>query len=384
MSVSLNNIVQVNVQVSPTTAISNNFNLGCIMYPGTDDSLVGAHVYSKTNWNNQMITDGFDPTTDEDLFAMVSSYFAQDANPSRVAIYYWDESASGATLLNAFKDAIEETKAYAYYLTAISASSTSGDITDLTNCLSYAESFNDPIICFYDNFNDAEITSAGGFFATAKSQGWKRTIGFYTHVGSDEDPQFTAVAALGEFCGLNTLQQNSAYTFAYKKLTGLTPTDITDTQLGYITTHDGNSYLNFDDEYGLTYPGIMASGDHLDEIFFQDVVTTYIKQSVVNTLLVNKKIPQTDSGVNIIVNALASVCNRFNEIGFIGSGIWNGITVGDLESGNAIENGYYITAGSVANQTAEERASRISPPIQIALLSSGAVEHVVVSVIINR
>ena len=41
-------------------------------------------------------------------------------------------------------------------------------------------------------------------------------------------------------------------------------------------------------------------------------------------------------------------------------------------------------ADSIANQSALDRSERVSPPIYVALLSTGAIEHVVVSVYVNR
>ena len=55
-----------------------------------------------------------------------------------------------------------------------------------------------------------------------------------------------------------------------------------------------------------------------------------------------------------------------------------------LNPGDAIENGYYIEAESVASQSPADRATRVSPPIYVALLATGAIEHVVINVIVER
>ena len=49
-----------------------------------------------------------------------------------------------------------------------------------------------------------------------------------------------------------------------------------------------------------------------------------------------------------------------------------------------VPDGFYIQYGSIADQTAAEKASRISPPIYVALLSSGAIEHVLIDVYVER
>ena len=53
-------------------------------------------------------------------------------------------------------------------------------------------------------------------------------------------------------------------------------------------------------------------------------------------------------------------------------------------TGDAIENGYLVQSDSIANQSAQDRNNRVSPPIYVALLSTGSIEHVVVSVYVNR
>ena len=71
-------------------------------------------------------------------------------------------------------------------------------------------------------------------------------------------------------------------------------------------------------------------------------------------------------------------------MGIISSGIWNADPVASLNTGDAIENGYYIEAGKIADQSASDRLARKSPVIYVALKASGAVEHVVISVLVNR
>ena len=71
-------------------------------------------------------------------------------------------------------------------------------------------------------------------------------------------------------------------------------------------------------------------------------------------------------------------------MGVISSGIWRGGDLKDLNNGDAVQNGYFIQSDSISSQSAEDRAKRISPPIYVALVATGAIEHVVINVVISR
>lgn len=91
----------------------------------------------------------------------------------------------------------------------------------------------------------------------------------------------------------------------------------------------------------------------------------------------NPKIPYTDSGVNILVNAITRPCDEARRIGFITQGIWKAEQFQTIKIGDTLPMGYKIIAESVASQTAENIANRISPPIYVAIILAGAVQSVV-------
>lgn len=387
MSLSLNEVVRVNVQITPTTTTSTNFSTGCIFATADVEAFTadpGIYSYTKYNYATSMVEDGM-PTTSA-AYNAVSKYFAQTPSPDKVVVYVIDEDNS-QTNKAAFQDALANSGAYAYVLPFTVEDDTTTTVkTELGEILAYSEASDIPNVCFYQVSETNNLTADGGYLKTAKNANWSKAFGIYIDPDSTSTTiGDTAYAMMGMFCGLNSLTSNSAYTMAYKTLTGTSPsTNVTDATLANLTANNGNAFLRFEDSYNFVYTGVMASGIHLDERYFMDVAATLIKQSVVNLLLNTRKVPQTESGINTVVNALAMICNRLSDIGFIAAGIWRGSQVGNLETGDAIENGYYIYSAPLASQTAEERASRVSPPISVALLSSGAVEHVVINVTISR
>lgn len=375
MSVSLDKIVNVSVQVSATTSISNDFNLGCIIGKSVSALAGTIKTYTSSNYATQMITDGY--TTSSPEYTLATKYFAQNSRPGRLAVAQY--SSSGETV-NTAATAFTWARANSYFYAFCYAF----ELTDeeITAIGALVEANPMPSIFFYTSDNeDCLASGTTNIFKTAQTNNWTRSFGFYVTEGHGID---VAAAMVGLVSGLNTLQANSAYTVAYKALAGISSEDITDAQADILTGYNGNAYLNFSDAHDFVYPGVSGGAYHVDEIFLMDVAKALIQNTVVNTLISQKKIPQTDSGVNTIINSIAGACNRMANMGIITSGIWTGEQVDSLNTGDAIENGYYIYADSVANQTPAEKASRISPPIHVALLSSGAIEHVVITVFVNR
>ena len=129
---------------------------------------------------------------------------------------------------------------------------------------------------------------------------------------------------------------------------------------------------------------ISAGNYHVDDLLLVDAAKYYIQQYTVAGMIALKKVPQTEEGVGNIISFINNACNKILEVGLIAGGIWKGETILDLDTGDAVPNGYLVQSGTVASQTAEERASRVSPPIYVALLSSGSIEHVVINVFVNR
>lgn len=371
MSVSLNTIVDVNVQVTNPSTIAANFNLGCII--GASEALKESRVkiYTRENYQTQMVTDGFQTTSNEYKAAVL--YFSQSSRPTQLVVGYWNSTesekpadaytacraANGAFYNFCFVDTIEDTAAV--------------EIAGLV------EASDIPTV-FWVNSNNANCLQASteNTFKKLLDGKYTRAFGMYS-----SDPLVCA-AVIGLLSGMNTLEANSAYTAAYKTLVGITSENISNEQLNNLLTYNGNIYCSFGSTYNLTYPMISAGNYHVDDLLLVDAAKYYIQQYTVAGMIALKKVPQTEEGAGNIISFINNACNKILEVGLIAGGIWKGETILDLDTGDAVPNGYLVQSGTIASQTAEERASRVSPPIYVALLSSGSIEHVVINVFVNR
>lgn len=371
MSVSLNNIVDVNVQVSKPSAISSSFNLGLIIgaTEPTDKKIL--HYYNPTTYLTQMVTDGY--STDSAEYKAVQAYFSQNNNSDQVAVGHWDsvKYPTPQAALSAIR-AIDGS----FYGVIFTSDLTAENIVAIANAV---ESFDVPTVFFFQTSDEKSITTdTGSVFDTLKTASYKRTFGFY---GSSEN---LAAAVLGVAASLNTMKDNSAYTMAYKTMVGITPENLSDSEISILTSKNGNAYCKFGNTYNFIYPAISSDGYHVDEIFLIDVAKHLIQLSTVNGLTSSRVIPQTEDGINKLISYTSKACQNMANMGIISSGIWRGATIKGLNEGDAVQNGYYIQADSISSQSSDDRAKRVSPPIYVALVASGAIEHVVINVVISR
>lgn len=371
MSASLNNIVDVNVEVSNPSVVSSDFNLGLIIGTSATSTIAtnSVKVYTYQNYLEQMVADGYKTTDSE--YVKASIYFSQNPHPSQVAIGKMASSGNPADALTAMRNVNDR-----FYSVCFANTITTQQIQAVAAAV---ESFSIPTV-YYFSSNDSNILATGttNIFATLLGLKYTRTFGFYS-----TDANIDA-AVVGIVSGLNSMEVNSAYTLAYKQLSGVTVSNLNDSQISNITSYNGNAYSTFGNRYNFIYPGISFGGYHADELYLIDAAKTLIQLEAVSGMTTVKKVPMTEDGVGMITTFVSNACERLFNIGLIASGIWRGDTILGLNTGDAIENGYSIQSGSVSDMTASERLSRTSPPIYVCLLASSAIEHVVIRVFVNR
>ena len=370
MAGSLNKIVDVSVKVSSPATISSDFNLGMIIDNRADSPIANeVKEYNYSNYQAQMVADGF--ATTDDAYKKAVIYFSQSEKSARLAVAGTGASEAVDDAFTRIRNANDKFWAFCFAAT----------VTDenIAKVAALVEASAIPSVYFFGSSDEKCIqASTTNIMKTLQTAQYTRTFGFYS-----EDANID-IGMVGLVSGLNSMKNNSAYTAAYKTLIGVTASDLNDTQINTLIAYGGNVFTKFGNTYRFTYPCISGGGYHVDELFLIDAASLLIQQEVVAGLVATKKVPQTESGVDMLVAFAARACNTLENIGLIGGGIWNGEQVLSLNTGDAIQNGYYIEAETVASQSTADRSSRVSPPIYIALLATGAIEHVVINVIVER
>ena len=369
MAVSLDNIVNVEVRTSSFSPVVADFNLGCIIGYSAGGPVDEAKVYYRNNYTTEMVTDGF--ATTDDIYKKAVAYFSQNPSSNRVCIAGMGEQEDVGAAFTRVRTLNDK-----FYSFCFTKKLSKEEVLKVAPLVESSE----PPCCFHFYTDDVNClkTNQDNILKALGALKYQRTFGWYS-----QDMLIDA-AVVGIVSGLNSMTTNSAYTLAYKTLVGVNPVDLSDGELSALTSYYGNAYTNFGSQYSFTYPAMNASGYHVDEVYFVDLAKTLIQQNVVAGLTSKRKVPQTEDGVTTLISFVAVACRKLNDIGIISEGVWRGDDVLNLHKGDAILNGYNIQAGTIADQSDSDRAQRISPPIYVALLGSGAIEHVVIQVYIVR
>lgn len=177
---------------------------------------------------------------------------------------------------------------------------------------------------------------------------------------------------------------NTTITLMFKQEPGVTAEDLNTNQAAVLTTKRCNVFVKYVNDTTIIQNGVMSGSAYFDEIHGTDWLQNAIQTACYNVLYLSGKVPQTDAGVNQLVNAIAGVCGQAVLNGLVAPGTWNGPAFGTLTSGTFLKNGYYIYAQPVALQSQSDRDARIAPPIQVAIKLAGAIQSVNIIVDVNR
>lgn len=191
--------------------------------------------------------------------------------------------------------------------------------------------------------------------------------------------------AMGSMNGL----ARSAYTLAFKSEVGVETENSTGVfgsqKLQNIKDSNCNVYVNRGGQYDGFESGVMADGVFFDEVIYLDKLKNDIQLGIMDALYNSPKIEGEESGVTKIINKITEVCDDFRRLGFIAqSGVWKGDPIMNLETGDALPNGYIIQSEPVDSQSQADRDARKSPPIYVSAKLSGAIHQVTIQVDVNR
>ena len=182
----------------------------------------------------------------------------------------------------------------------------------------------------------------------------------------------------------NTQSSNSAYTLKFKQEVGVSPENLTSTQVTLIKNDNGNVYINRGSVYNLFEDGITADGTHFDELINLDVLTNNLQVAAMNALTENSKIAQTDDGMDLLLNYLTAPLENARSIGFVGAGVWTSANILSLTTGTTLTRGYLILSDTIDSQSQADREARKAPAIYILVKLAGAIEKVSIKLYVNR
>ena len=316
-----------------------------------------------------MLDEGFKET--DALYRAAALYFAQAKVPERVVI---GARSGGETWVEAIRACREANPDwYAVYIAVDEApeASEAQAVAAYMNTLRGAY--------FFDSADPAALQSGDGdLFSLLNRQGIHNAVGIYSRAA------FAGAALMGYGVGANDGTAGSAFTLAYKRLNGIEPDDLTETQVRNLQNKCANYYIRRGGSYRLVEQGVTSDGTFFDEVIGLDQLANDLQLACMDVLAnADPKIPGTNAGALEFVLACNNVCEDAWKRGFVAEGVWRGKDVMNLSAGDTLPKGYLVQVEPVENQSAEDRRKRKAPPIYVAAILAGAIHSATVKVIVE-
>lgn len=218
----------------------------------------------------------------------------------------------------------------------------------------------------YDSGSSADLG------ARLKAAGYKRTL---IQFSSTTDYAVASAAAKGFQVDYD--QINSTITLEFKQEPGVVPEDLTASQYAALEAKNYCYLATVANGFVMIFNSKTPSGRWFDEVVNLDWFELDMQNNVFTALATSPtKVPQTDKGMEVLLQAAAKTCEKAirNRLG--APGVWTHDGFGALETGDTLQQGYYLYAPPVASQSDADRAARKAPPIQGALIGAGAFHSV--------
>lgn len=201
-----------------------------------------------------------------------------------------------------------------------------------------------------------------------------------------EAAKLMMAAYVGRAFSVNFEGSNVSQTMNLKTLANVTP-DLGITQTDYIDaeTSGADLYISYEGT-----PAVVSNGanQYFDVVYENMALKFHAQMGLFNALRsVGTKIPQTETGVTLLKNALGLVFKQFVRNGIIAPGKWDSAqTFGDPETfkANIADQGWYVYSIPIAQQSQAQREARIAPYIQGACKRAGAIHESDVLIIVEE
>ena len=365
---SVNSIARVLVNVVGSSVNPAVFDTGLLLIKDVSytDAKRLATVGSAAEATSQLTTWGF--TSSTEAYKAAVKYFGASPSPSRLLLSCYPTSQTLPQAINSVLDITDS-----FYGIVCGQTEVDSRLIDLAVALGALDT---PKMLFVPFIGTpSAVVTAGSLLSELHGALAKRAVPFYCSAVSD------AAALMGTAMGLELAHKASAFNLCYKPIAGLTPSNLTETEVTNIKTLGGNVYITRGYSHKLIEQGTVASGARYDEILYIDEISADLQNAAITLLADNPdKMPQTDDSTAMFINRFSSILMEYADRQIIHSGIWRGNNIGPLVTGDMVENGFTIWAPSYDEQSDEDRAAHKAVPISIGLVLAGSIESIVINI----
>ncbi len=340
MSEILDNIV--NCKISIEALVEDGASFGIILLVGNApvtarDNLKDVSVYASLP---EVMAAGW--KEDSEMYKAASAAFMQDPKPEHIYIAVRKREGSTVEEITETVRRALETPGW-YGLALVDADGENGDYDKVANLIETTEK----IFAFSTQTDKNPVTN----------NVYLRTFGIYS------EDKYAHIAWMAK----TFYHDPGSETWAFKTLSGVTPSSLSTTQIRDLENEKLNYYIACAGR-NITQTGKMIGGEWIDVIRFRDWLKNQMQIQIYQLFIKNPKIPFTDTGITLVENQMEAVL----KAGQVAGGIAE--TEYDAD-GNEIR-GYTITVPKAASLSSAQRAKRILPDCKFTARLSGAIHAV--------
>jgi hypothetical protein len=131
--------------------------------------------------------------------------------------------------------------------------------------------------------------------------------------------------------------------------------------------------------------GVMADGTFSDEVTNLAWLSGQVGAEYFGVLASTiTKVGQTEEGVTKLKKAISRALKKGINAGIGAPGVWNGDGVGEVATGDFLQDGYYVYFQPLTEQSPSDRAARLAPPCTILFCGAGAIHSGNVQITFQR
>ncbi len=370
-------IIDVTIQPTPDNLNVPNINTAAL-FTNDQPSWIGSQAF-KIYTNATDVAADFGDTSNS--FHLAVAFFAQQPNPIGTGGYLAIVPriiGSGETV----QAAVLRTLNLVFYFGILVDSEYHSDQSTFTDLADYVQTLQKML--FYAS-SDATDFASGGLLDLIRQASDQNTRCLYYNDGVAIDTPAFAAAYAGRALSTNFEGSLTTETMNLKSLAGFTPDQTLDTgDLVECQAAGVDVYISIG---GVS--SLYTSGENgwFDEIYNQFWFGFALQTAGFNYLKTSStKVPQTEIGMEGLKNVYRQVCQQAVTNGFVAPGSWTSAdTFGPSGAlvRNVLDQGYYVYAQPITDQSPAERVARQAPLVQIAVKAAGAIHHSDVIVNVN-
>ena len=377
----MNPVVLVNVSIGASSTVSSVFDIGAILTPeaGTGTTLGTTTRFAYYASMSEILNgeSGVKPAFADstETYKAAAKYFGVTPAPRKLLIIYFDPSGSDYPNV-ALLDAINKGAEFygVYYIPK--ASETAANILTYTKAIDTVLNSIERGVQFY-GFTGTVVSSVAagtvpGDLYALKS---KRAVGMYCTTQTND-----AAGLMGVAMGYGINAASESFALCYKGIDTATANDLSETEVNTIKGVNANVFVTRSKIGAKVEKGTTASGLRYDETLYIDMISKEIQEGLYETIANSQtKLPASDSTTALFIGEIYRIMEQYYNIGVLGDAVWRGTPVGDINTGDMVQHGYYAYAESYDTQSEADRLAHKAMPITALMCLTGSVESVVIN-----